>query len=384
VRILHAVEFYAPSVGGVQAVVRQVSERLAARGHDVTVATGRHPRRESTEIAGVKIAEFDVRGNEVRGMDGDVDGYRRYVASGDFDVVMTYAAQQWTTDALLRVLDDVRARTVLAPCGFSGLRDPAYAPYFAHLGDDLKRFDELIFHSDRYQDIAFARDAGVERMAVIPNAADEREFGEPRPRGNFRAAHGIGPDEPLLLTVGGHTGLKGHAQSMAALRASQRARTLAIVGNQPTGAGCLTACRVRAAGTRLRGRRVVLTDPPRDQVLDAYADADLFVFCSMVECSPLVLFEAMAAGLPFVSVDVGNAAEIAEWSGGGVVVPSPRRENGLVEADVAAVARAVDELMANPGERAAMGRRGRRAWEERFTWNAVVDRYEDLYERVAA
>ena len=196
-RILHAVEFYPPSVGGVQAVVRQLSERLAARGHDVTVATGAHPDRTEKVIGGVNVAEFDVGGNEVRGMQGDVEGYRRFVTEGDFDVVMTYAAQQWTTDALLPVLDEIRAHTVLAPCGFSGLRDPAYAQYFAHLRDDLKRFDELIFHSDTYQDSRFARDAGAERLTVIPNAADEREFGELRPRGSFRAAHKLGPGEPL-------------------------------------------------------------------------------------------------------------------------------------------------------------------------------------------
>ena len=380
-RILHAVEFYPPAVGGVQEVVRQISERLAARGHDVTVATSSDPRR--VDGGPVEVVGFDVRGNDVRGLTGDVEGYRRFVIDGDWDLVMTYAAQQWTTDALLPVLDQIRAPVVLAPCGFSALHDPAYAGYFGALRERLLAFDGLIFHSDTYQDIEFARKAGAERLHVIPNGADEREFGEPRQRGRFRAAHGIGDDEPLLLTVGGHTGLKGHAQSMAALRAS-KARTLAIVGNTPTGRGCLPLCRVRALGSRLTGNRVVLADPPREEVLSAYADADLFVFCSMVECSPIVLFEAMAAGLPFVSVDVGNAAEIAEWSAAGVVVPSPRRADGLVEADVEAVAKTVDELLADPDRRRAMGEAGRRAWEERFTWDAVVATYEDVYRGVAA
>jgi len=56
----------------------------------------------------------------------------------------------------------------------------------------------------------------------------------------------------------------------------------------------------------------------------------------------------------------------------------------LVEADAAAVAKTVDELLADPGRRAAMAESGRRAWEERFTWDKVVDRYEELYARVAA
>lgn len=386
-RILHAVELYAPSVGGAQEVVRQVSERLAAGGHEVTVATGALPERSESWISGVEVAEFDVRGNDVRGIEGDVRGYRSFVADGDWDVVMTYAAQQWTTDALLPVLEEVRAPLVLAPCGFSGLRDPMYAAYFDELRERLPDFDALIFHSDSYQDIEFAREAGASAMTVIPNAADEHEFETPRERGWFRSAHGIGEDAPLLLTVGGHTGLKGHAATMAVLRSLRtRGASLAIVGNTPTGRGCLNACRVRAAGTRVvsGGRRVLLLDPPREQVLDAFADADLFVFCSMVECSPIVLFEAMAAGLPFVSVDVGNAAEIAEWSGGGVIAPSRRREDGLVEADVRAVATLVDELLADPERRREMGAAGRRAWEEHFSWKKVAGRYEDLYTELTA
>jgi glycosyltransferase involved in cell wall biosynthesis len=388
-RILHSVEFYWPSVGGAQEVVRQISRRLASRGHDVTVATSADPARAENVVDGVRVVGFDIAGNAVRGMTGDLDAYRRFVVEGDFDVVMLYAAQQWATDALLPVLEDLPGATVLAPCGFSGLRDPAYASYFAALRERLHDFDALVFHSENYQDTRFAREAGAAGITVIPNAADEREFGRAAAqgdRGTFRAANGIGEDAPLLLTVGGHTGLKGHAQSMAALRAMDAPATLAIAGNTPTGTGCLPLCRARALATRVvgRGRRVLLLDPPRPQLLDAYAAADLFVFCSMVECSPLVLFEAMAAGLPFVSVDVGNAAEIADWGGAGVIVESRRRDDGLVEVEPRAVARAVDELLADPERRAAMGAAGRQAWERNFTWEKAAGRYESLYEDLAA
>lgn len=387
-RILHAVEFFAPSVGGAQEVIRQISERLAARGHDVTVATTRLPERRKDRIGGVRIAEFDVRGNEVRGLEGDLDGYRDFVINGDFDVVMTYAAQQWTTDALLPVLERIRPPTVLAPCGFSALHRPEYAGYFRRLPERMGAFDSLVFHSNSYQDIDFAREAGLEAMTVIPNGADEREFGERPKRGAFRRAHGIPERAPLLLTVGGHTGLKGHAECMAAFRRSRLSSggRLAIVGNTPTGRGCLTTCRARAGLTRLGrpDRRVLLVDPPRDAVLEAYADADLFVLCSAVECSPLVLFEAMAAGLPFVSLEVGNAAEIAEWTLAGSIVPSRRRPDGHVEAHTDDVASAIDGLLADSERRAELGERGRRAWQESFTWEKVTSRYESLYTSLVA
>ena len=79
-RILHAVGQYTPSVGGAQAVVRQVSERLAAQGHRVTVATSAHPKRDWSEREGVTVREFAVQGNSVRGVAGDVDAYRREIS----------------------------------------------------------------------------------------------------------------------------------------------------------------------------------------------------------------------------------------------------------------------------------------------------------------
>ncbi|MFL5844116.1 MAG: glycosyltransferase family 4 protein [Solirubrobacteraceae bacterium] len=377
-RILHAVEFYAPSVGGAQEVVRQVSERLAARGHEVTVATTALPGRTAGEIAGVRIAGFDVAGNAVRGMTGDVEGYRRFVRDGEFDVVMTYAAQQWTTDALLDVLAEVPGRRILAPCGFSGLHDPAYAGYFAGLREQLAGFDELILHTEDYIDARFVREAGYgDRVAVVPNGADEHEFSTLPARGAFRRRHGVPADAPLALTVGGHTGLKGHSQAMTAMRHAPGAggSVLAIVGNTPTGRGCRPRCAVEARVSRVLrpGRRVVLADPPRAGVLEAYADADVFLFCSRVECSPIVLFEALAAGLPFVSVDVGNAAEIAAWSGGGVVVGSDEE-----------VPAALGALLADPDRRRELGARGRAAWQERYTWEAVAARYEAVYTKVPA
>lgn len=391
-RILHTVEFYAPSVGGAQEVVRQVSERLAARGHDVTVATTRLPQRDVHELNGVRIEEFAVSGNTVRGITGEVDRYRAFVRDGGFDVVMSYATQQWATDALLPIAGELDAATVLAPCGFSALHDPAYAGFFAALPEQMARWDRLVFHSSTYQDVRFARDHGLTNIEVIPNGADEREFGgDPATaaerRARFRAEHGIADEEPLLLTVGSHTGGKGHSLVLAALARLQTDRaTLALVGNTALGRGCLPGCRRRAAAVRVlsRGRhRALLLDPPRDAVVDAYFAADLFVFGSRVECSPLVLFEAAAAGLPAITVPVGNSAEIVGWTGGGVVIPA-RHRKGLVRGSSARMADAIDTLLADRDRRAELGASAREAWRRHFTWESVTGRYEQVYREAVA
>jgi glycosyltransferase involved in cell wall biosynthesis len=379
-RILHCVEFYHPSPGGAQAVVREVSEQLVRRGHSVTVATTRLPDRRERELDGVRIEEFDVSGNAVHRLTGEVERYRRFVLEGGFDVLMTYAAQQWTTDALLPVLGRIPYRKVLAPCGFSGLNDPTYAQYFRELPERLAEFDRLIFHTEGYQDIEFARRAGLENLDVVPNGASRAEFEELG--SDFRERHAIDPDEPLVLTVGPHNWVKGHPLAIQAFRrADFRRATMVVIANKPLRLGCQWDCRRRSVAARLRSagrRRVLVLDPPRDQVVAAYKAADAFVFGSQVECSPLVLFEAAASATPFVSVACGNAEEIAEWTGAGIVVPSVRRD-GRVHAEPEALAAPLERLWHEPDTRRELAERGRAAWLERFTWDRLAAEYERIY-----
>jgi L-malate glycosyltransferase len=379
-RILHCVEFYHPSQGGAQTVVRHVSRELVLRGHEVTVATTRLPHRQETELDGARIEEFEISGNAVQGMTGEVQRYRSFVFDGGFDLVMTYAAQQWTTDALLPVLDRIPGRSVLAPCGFSGLDDPAYQRYYSELPGQLTGFDELIFHSDTYQDIEFARRAGLENLNVVPNGAGREEFEDLA--SDFRERHRIDPDEPLLLTVGPHNWIKGHAQAVESFGRSNLTRgAMVVIGNKPLRIGCQWDCRRRSITTRLasRGRkRVILLDVPRDQVLAAYKAADLFVFCSQVECSPLVLFEAAASATPFVSTAAGNAGEIAEWTGAGVVVRSERRD-GRVTAPTESVAAEIGSLWEDGEKRLRLAEQGRATWQREFTWDQIAARYERVY-----
>src|SRR4029077_19344097 len=171
-------ELYDPSVGGAQEVVRQISTRLAQRGHEGTVATRSLAERHSDRLDGVQIRQFEISGNAVRGMRGEVEAYRKFVLEGDFDVMMSYAAQQWTVDALLGMLDRIPFPHAIAPCGFSGLHDAAYSRYFRDLPGQLRNADALVFHSDSYQDIEFARRSGLQSSTVIPNGADEREFSD--------------------------------------------------------------------------------------------------------------------------------------------------------------------------------------------------------------
>ena len=383
-RILHTVEFYYPSVGGAQEVVRQLSEHMAVAGHDVTVATSRLPGRNAGTVNGVRIVEFDVSENAVRGYRGeDVDRYKSFLVGGDFDVIMNYAAQQWATDLFFEVIDSVRARKVLVPCGFSALYMPSYGEYFARMPKLLEKYDATVYLAERYRDIDFAREHGVSNLHIIPNAADEREFGSllsNDERARIRAKYGI--SGKLVLTIGTHTGSKGHRKSMLAFLLAPFVRgTLLIVGDEGS---CRKSCEWQAAMAnrlgRLLGKKVLLLDIDREDTVRLLEAADVFLFLSTIEASPLVLFEAAAASTPFVASRAGNSEEIARWTQGGVTVRSPATSYGYVRPSVTLAALKLARLLLDPITRKRLGERGRRAWAKQFTWDQAAKRYLELYE----
>lgn len=468
-RLLFCCEFYFPSVGGVQEVMRQLAERMVQRGHEVTVATTRLADRTFNEYNGVKIAEFGVTGNLARGIEGEIGRYQEFVISFPCDAVMIKAAQQWTFDALWPVLDQINRRKVFIPCGFSGLYEPTYGQYFNDLPAILKKFDHLIFYAERYRDIDFARQHGLTHFSVLANGASEVEFDVPRDA-DFRFRHGIPESSFVLLTVGSLTGVKGHreiAEAFAKMESGGQHVTLILNGNAPpvplvkcgsqpvspapAPRPIIKAARlvrwlsskvVRVAGLAYRSgrvlrregfsgvwqrlaaltvgvltplgilnfapdmpwllpkstrplqywieratrqstvKRVLVTDFPRPELVQAYMAADLFVFASNIEYSPLVLFEAAAAGTPFLSVPVGNAEEIARWTGGGIICPAPKDERGYTRVDPSELAKALVDAMQNQGTLKECGRTARKTWSERYTWAAIAERYERILKNV--
>ena len=382
-RILHTAELYWPHVGGSGEVVREVSERLVARGHDVMVATSALPERTSRERGGVRIVEFPIAGNLAGGFRGDVNAYVDFLRTAAVDLMMNYALQQWTADLALLAAPELRYGKVMTTCGLSGLHIPAFAGYFRYLHFHLRHFDRLVFHSATYRDAEYAQRHDLTHTTVIPNAVRAEEFATP-PAPGFRARHGIPEDSFLALTVANYTGGKGQDHLLEIIeRADIGPTTVLLVGRNFIDARpveqVLAKPIARLSG-RSGGRKTAMCmELARSEVVQAFFAADLFLFPSLIECSPLVLFETAAAGTPFISSDAGNAREIAEWTGAGLVAPGRLDEAGFTFVDVAKTARMVEELFHDSGRRRAMGARGRKTVLERYTWDRIVDQYEAVY-----
>jgi glycosyltransferase involved in cell wall biosynthesis len=376
--------------------MRQIAERLAAQGYDVTVLTSSHAARaDEAVINNVKVRSFAISGNLVKGLRGDVGTYQAAVIEGAYDALLIKAAQQWSFDALTSVLPQITARKLFIPCGFSALKDPKYRYYFSQMPSWLRQFDGLIFYADAYQDIAFARGHQLSNLHVISNGADEREFAGQSGTA-IRQRLGIGPQHDLLISVGSQIAAKGHWEVLRAFAAASLTRptTLVINGNNPVSGWLARAQRflrhllsgrlpLRWEAWRLgllkpsAERQVMLLDLPREQLVDLYHEADLFVLASHVEYSPLVLFEAAASGTAIVSSTAGNSVEVIESLGGGVTVSPASSANAQVQ--VGDLAAQLAALLADPGNLKAMGSRNRASFVARgLSWDKIVEQYRRL------
>lgn len=420
-KILLCVEFYYPSLGGAQEVVRQLGERFVEFGHEVHVATSKIDGRD-LNCNGVQIHEFQISGNFVKGMVGQHNDYKNFLMTQKFDVIMFYAAQQWTFDLAIDLIDKISAKKVLVPCGYSGLFDAAYSGYFSLMPSILSKFDAVIYHAENYRDINFSKQNKLKNDIIIPNAADIKEF-LVKKDSSFRQILGGDDSTYIILTVGTVTGKKGHLELVKAysqLDLNGQKSLLVLNGNKPELSGKKTtkireiislvktyglkyACRhtlkqcLITLGIKVGNqkdisslcqqinqeqgelKKVIQVDLPREKLIQAYLNSNLFVFASNIEYSPLVLFEACAAKLPFLTVPVGNTREIVNWTGGGEICEAPIDEKGCTRVDPQKLAENIEALVKNKSKLKNFSESGFKMSQEKFNWDFISKKYEKVF-----
>lgn len=127
--------------------------------------------------------------------------------------------------------------------------------------------------------------------------------------------------------------------------------------------------RVRQAGRESRFRFLGSVNP----AAPLFRAFDLFVLSSRTEGTPIVLFEAMAAGVPAVVAAVGGVPDVVGDRAALLVPP----------VDPPALARAIREALADPDASHARARSGVGRVEDEFGAERWLARHEELYRAVA-
>jgi len=218
-----------------------------------------------------------------------------------------------------------------------------------------------------------AKGAGLDPKLLtwMANPVDTDQFRPPSgdERKRLRQELKVAENAPLAIFVGRLGPEKRTPSLIGAMRRVALERPdarLVLVGDGPL-RGALEEL-VRTAGLE---QNVILTGRlPVEGVLKWLQAGDIFTLVSELEGLPCSLIEAMAVGLAPVVSEIPAHTQLIEAGKNGLLI-----EVGSEEA----IARALLDLIEDPGLRGRIGTAARQTALERFSTPIVIDSYEQLF-----
>ena len=219
--------------------------------------------------------------------------------------------------------------------------------------------------------LADRRIASRSHTFVIPNAVDVERFDTGICRSRIPQDLGVTDTQFLWLAAGRLTPAKDYPNLIRAFSvlAQRRADTqLAIAGEGPLRDDL--SRQINDLGLSDHVRLLGL----RDDMPDLYRASDALVLSSAWEGMPNVVLEAMASATPIVATAVGAVPELVTDGESGFVVPP---------GDHIALADAMERMMDLSNEdRQALGEAGYDKVRSEFSLDRVIDKWEDLFNRL--
>ena len=379
-RILHVIPSVSPIYGGPSVAVRAMAGALAARGHEVHIAT--------TDAADDRGGRLDVPVSTARQEDDVTFRYftrwpsTRWKYSwtltkwlhreiGAFDVVHVHALFSYATIPACRFARGAGVPYILRPLGTLDAwslnqRSWRKRPYLA-LVERRHIRQAAALHATSESEAAFLRALGGRRVEVIPLGV-EPLHGLPEGR---RVPT---PGEPLrvlfLSRIHEKKGIPVLLEAARLVRTAGVPLTLTIAGaGDPAYESELRSqAEAMGIGDAVRWPGQVAGEAKRDLL----ATGDVFVLPSSQENFGIAVAEALAAGMPAVmSHAVAISAEV-EAAGAGKALPIEARR----------FADALIDYARNPGARLAAGRSAAAFARSTYSWPACAARLEALYEGI--
>jgi glycosyltransferase involved in cell wall biosynthesis len=354
-RIVHLVQSLA--IGGQEMLIVSLSRELARRGHIVTVVALTPGGALARELGDdVEVVELDRR----EGFD-----LRLYVQlarvfrQARIEVLHTHNASPLIYGGLPARLLGARVVHTKHGVGAVSGRTRALLRAAAPLAA------AWVCVSDETARLAREREgAPAARVVVLRNGVAVDAFAPSLGRrAQARAALGAGASDVVIGTVGRLVPEKNHALLIEAVaRLRDPHVRLVIVGDGP-----LRSETERAVSERLGPRGRVLG--PRRDVAELLAGFDVFALSSDTEGVPLAVLEAQAAHLPVVATAVGGLPGVVPADAGSLV---PKGDAGALE-------RELHRRVSDAGLRQREGLCGHASVAARFSLEAMVTAYEQLY-----
>ena len=216
--------------------------------------------------------------------------------------------------------------------------------------------------------------AGVnpDKVFTIVNGIDVDSFQRTQPNRDLATKLGLSAGDKVILTVARLSAGKGHVYLIEAVgRLMKRYPAIRLL---LAGDGDLRE-QLKAKCSSLGVSDHVHFLGNRPDVADLLALADIFVFPSLGEGTPLALLEAMAAEKPIVATDIPANRSLLLSPKCGLLVPA---------ADGQALAEAISYLLEHPKTASEYGQIARRVARDRFDVRQNIAQLEKLWGRQVA
>src|SRR5213083_1746997 len=361
------VHLVAPAAfGGLETVVQMLGRGLRGLGHDVhvlAVVVGgetAEPFLAPLAEAGVFTRTLAVPGRAYLRERAAVAEALRQLRP---DIVHTHGYRPDVLDA--GVARRLQIPTVTTVHGFTGggWKNRFYEWLKCRA---FRRFDAVVAVSRPLCDRLARSGVPRPRIHTVPNAW--RRMSAPLDRVAARRALGIPRDDFVVGWVGRLSHEKGPDVLLdALLQVQDLPLVVSIMGNGIMRVALQTRARALGLNGSLRWHGTV---PEAGRVFAAF---DVCVSSSRTDGTPMVLFEAMAAGVPIVATRVGGVPDVVS-SAEAALVPSD---------DPVALAAGIRAVYRIPAAARARAAAARARLERDFSVAPWLDRYETIYRLVS-
>lgn len=375
------------NVGGPARHVALLNAGLESRGHRTLLVYGALDTGEASLEgpaieSGIPLMRVDDLGRSVRAT-SDLRAFLallRVIFRERPDVVHTHTAKAGTLGRLAATVYNLtrgrNTRTLVVHTFhghvFEGYFSPAVNRLVRVTERTLARLSDVIVTiSPRQQRDIVTRFAvaPAAKTVVVPLGLDlDRLLAMPEHGPDLRAAIGAAPGDVIVGYAGRMVPVKDLPALLRAFAQAQAvvpALRLVLAGDGPERPQVEALAREHGITGRLHLLGWV-DDLPR-----FYATLDIFALSSLNEGTPVAAIEAMAAGRPVVSTDVGGVPDVVEPGVCGLLVPAQ---------DPAAMAAAFVRLASDAHQRRTMGAAGRTRARERYSHLRLVADIERLYQ----
>lgn len=363
-RIVHVTYAYPPAIGGLEQVAQQLASSQAAAGLPVSVVTSDRGWDKTTEYTDTlpvtRLKSFVFANTTI------IPGLLwQLLKLHKDDIIHLHVAQAFSPE-IVWLASKIKGFRYVAhihidapPSTWMGFLLRIYKPIV--LGRVLRSAHGVVVFTKEQKKILGQRyRIDSSRVHIIPNGVADEFFINKR-----RNIH----KKPRLLFVGRLSYQKNLTQLLDALDGISDQFTTTLVGD-----GELRAD-LEAHAKKLNLKNITFAGFASGATLRTYYEkADIFVLPSEREGMPLVLLEAMAAGLPIVATRVTGNKDVVKHNKNGLLVPY---------GNASALRAALLKLGASKSLYRSMSRTAA-AMALTFTWTAVRERFASIYPQQVA